>query len=105
LVTPHDQRIVAKTVIEDAEVSTVFISQNTNIHGPPMVFETMVFGGGMDGYQTRHPTWEQAEHGHAAVVAMVYAALGRAPEPPAPPTPQPPDPSVKTRLERLGEDD
>lgn len=48
-------------------VSTVFIGLDHSFsrhEGPPIVFETMVFGGKLDGYQDRYCTWEQAERGH-----------------------------------------
>ena len=102
----HEQRIVAKDHIEGVEVSTVFLSQNHNFReGPPLVFETMVFGEGVDDYQRRYSTWEEAEQGHKETVAKVLSTLGLPSKPaPLPPSP-PPDASLKTRLERIDEDD
>jgi len=51
----------------DITVSTVFIGldHSSGFHeGPPIVFETMVFGGKLDGEMDRYCTWEQAERGH-----------------------------------------
>jgi len=58
-------------------VSTVFIVYDHQFgDGPPLLFETMVFNGDHDGWQDRYPTWEEAEAGHAAVVAALKAGLG-----------------------------
>jgi hypothetical protein len=55
-------------------VSTVFLSLDHAFHvgtekGPPLLFETMVFGlpDGAE-YQDRYSTWEEAEAGHREVV-------------------------------------
>lgn len=65
-------RRVAETEIGQARVSTVFLGINHAWDGgPPMLFETMVFGGELDGEQERCSTWEQAEAQHAAMVARV----------------------------------
>lgn len=37
---------------------------------PPILFETMIFGGAHDGYQERYATWAAAEEGHRRAVAM-----------------------------------
>jgi hypothetical protein len=43
-------RHVALTEIGDAKVSTVFLSLNHAFHdGPPLLYETLVFGGELDG--------------------------------------------------------
>ena len=69
-------RIVARTQVGAvSEVSTVFLGMDHNFGGgPPVLFETMVFGGPMEGEQERYHTWEQAEEGHAWMVARVTAA-------------------------------
>lgn len=66
-------RIVAKTALEESHVSTVFlgIDHGDGAGGPPLLFETMVFGGTLDGEQERHATWDEAERGHAAMVERV----------------------------------
>jgi hypothetical protein len=52
--------------------STVFIGLDHNWgEGPPLVFETMIFGGEFDQYQYRYSTWAEAEAGHAVAVGMV----------------------------------
>lgn len=53
---------------DDIFVSTVFLG--IELH-PGQVFETMVFGGPMDGHQERTSTWLEAERTHERVCAMV----------------------------------
>ena len=66
-----EDRVVAKTSIGKAEVSTVFLGMDHNwANGPPLLFETMVFGL-EDDYQERYSTWDEAEVGHAKTVAWV----------------------------------
>ena len=53
-------------------ISTVFLGVNHSFDdGPPMLFETMVFGGKFDGKQTRCATWKQAEKMHDDMVNKV----------------------------------
>lgn len=66
------KRHVGRDKIGDVEVSTVFLSINHNWgDGPPLLYETMIFGGELDGEQWRYATKEEAEKGHAAAVALV----------------------------------
>ena len=59
-------------------VSTVFLGLDHGYcGGPPILFETMIFGGPKDGYQVRYSTWDEAERGHA--VACVLAKVKRKP--------------------------
>lgn len=68
-------RRVADETIGDVRVSTVFLSINHSFgEGPPMLFETMVFGGPMDQEQDRCTTWNEAEAMHAAMVERVKGA-------------------------------
>jgi hypothetical protein len=63
-------RVVHKTQIGEVEVSTVFLGIDHAFVGeyPPVLFETMIFGGENDGYQERYTTWEEAEQGHSKIV-------------------------------------
>jgi hypothetical protein len=66
------ERKVAKTAIGDSSVSTVFLGLNHQWgDGPPLLFETLVFGGPLDGDMERYSTYEQAEAGHAAMCERV----------------------------------
>ena len=66
-------RKVAKTENEGVQVSTVFLGSNHNWgDGPPLLFETMIFGGKHDGDQERYSTREEAEAGHALMCARAF---------------------------------
>ena len=66
-------RHVAKTEVGDASVSTVFLVIDHQFgDGPPILFETMVFGGDRaDENQWRYLTWDEAAAGHDAVVSAL----------------------------------
>ena len=68
-----DLRRVASDYVGDVHVSTVFLALDHSFSGgPPLVFETMVFGLSDDtDYQWRYETWDQAVAGHARVLAAV----------------------------------
>ncbi len=69
-------RHVAQDVIGDIRISTVFLGLDHNhFDGPPILFETMIFGGQHDEYQARCSTWEQAVEQHAGAVALVRVTL------------------------------
>ena len=67
------ERIVARDEVGEVTVSSVFLGLDYNFSSisPPLLFETMVFGGSLDGEQERYPTWEEAEAGHARWVEKV----------------------------------
>jgi hypothetical protein len=58
-------------------VSTVFLGLDHSwlSDGPPLIFETMIFGGPHSDHQTRASTWDEAERQHAEAVAMVRSGL------------------------------
>jgi hypothetical protein len=68
---------VRATVVGEAEISTVWmgIDHNFSGEGPPIIFETMVFDGEMDGYQWRYATEAEAIAGHDEVVERVRAKV------------------------------
>lgn len=66
-------RLVAKADLPgDVSVSTVFLGLNHNFSpsGPPLIFETMIFGGEHDQYHERYATWDDAVAGHERAVAL-----------------------------------
>ena len=69
-------RHVAKTQItDDISVSTVFLGLDHQFgEGPPLLFETMIFGGEFDEDMDRYETWEQAEEGHKRMVEKAKAS-------------------------------
>ena len=69
-------RTVADTTVWGERVSTVFLGIDYSFDdGPPLWFETMVFGvSPLGGVQVRYTTWDEAEAGHTAIVERVKAA-------------------------------
>ena len=68
-------RRVASTHVGDVLVSTVFLAINHNYGaGPPLLFETMVFGGPLDEHCERYASRAEAVAGHERVVALVTEA-------------------------------
>lgn len=69
-------RHVAQDQIGDVRISTVFLGLDHQFDdGPPLIFETMIFGGEHDQYQTRASTWDEAEAQHAEAVAKVRSGM------------------------------
>lgn len=63
---------VAQTSVGDATVSTVWLGLNHQWgDGPPLIFETMVFGGPHDENQWRWSTDAAALAGHERIVAAL----------------------------------
>ncbi len=77
-------RRVASDQIGGVIVSTVFLGlDHSFVGGAPVLFETMVFSGPLDGETNRYCTWEEAEIGHAAMVRRVDSSIGADSEPPS----------------------
>jgi hypothetical protein len=68
-----DECSVAFDTIDDVGVSTVFLGGDRRLSGdgPPLLYETTVFGGPLDSYTARYSTWEEAETGHKQIVEHV----------------------------------
>jgi hypothetical protein len=73
-----DKRRVAWTDFgENNYVSTVFLGLDHSFgEGPPLIFETMVFGGELDQEQDRYSTWDEAVEGHNRMVERVKKLEG-----------------------------
>ena len=69
----NEDRNVRKDTFDDVLVSTVFlgIDHNFENEGPPLLFETMIFGGEHDQYQTRCSTWDEAVIQHEEACKIV----------------------------------
>jgi hypothetical protein len=70
-----DERRVARTERGKIVVSTVFLGLDHNwvSEGPPVLFETMIFGSQrLSEYQRRYCTWDEANTGHERAVKMVH---------------------------------
>lgn len=70
-------RIVDYTQItSEVTVSTVFLGLDHRFPpdtGPPLLFETLIFGGELDGDGNRYSSWDDAETGHKAFVRIARA--------------------------------
>ena len=66
-------RRVAQETYNGVRISTVFLGIDHDFRGgPPLLFETMIFGGKHDQYQERYSTWEDAEDGHRVARAIAF---------------------------------
>lgn len=67
-----ERTVAMDDVDEDLRVSTVFLGINHGMIGEePILFETMVFGGPLDGECRRYTTRDKALAGHARLLARV----------------------------------
>jgi len=71
-------RQVALARVGDIKVSTVFLGLDHNFDddGPPVLWETMIFGGPHDGYQDRYSSRQDALDGHKKALALVGVPPG-----------------------------
>ena len=68
-------RRVARDIVGESTVSTVFLGlDHAWGGGPPLLFETVVFQGPLDGECDRYETWDAAVAGHRALVARLQEA-------------------------------
>lgn len=69
----NNNRIVKQTHLGKVLISTVFLGLDHRFtgEGPPILFETMIFGGTHNDYQVRYTTWKAAEAGHKRAVDLV----------------------------------
>lgn len=74
---PAEYYRVSKDTIGGVEISTVFLHGVSHTHfaetndDKPVLWETMIFGGALDGYQARYSSYEDAVAGHARAVKLV----------------------------------
>lgn len=75
----ESRKIVEKTNIGTIQVSTVFLGLDHSMSfqnpGPPVLFETMIFGGKEDSFQNKYCTWDEAVKGHKEACDIVLASL------------------------------
>lgn len=70
-------RIVQQDTIKGVRVSTVFLGLDHSFAGgPPLLFETMIFGGELDGSQERCSSWDEALEMHGRAMVAVKTSLG-----------------------------
>ncbi len=74
-----DARVVRQELIGDVRISTVFLGIDSQLgNGPPVLFETMVFGGKNDMHFDRCSTWDHAVAMHEKICALVRSTDGHA---------------------------
>ena len=61
----------------DSIISTRFVGidlnpGSSNSNSQPMVFETLVMGGALDGKKNLYPTWDEAIKGHLKICTQVF---------------------------------
>lgn len=67
------RRAVKQTMVAGSEVSTVFLGLDHNYsgHGPPILFETQIFGDVWGGEMWRYATYVDALRHHEEIVAQL----------------------------------
>jgi hypothetical protein len=66
------ERHVADDKVGDVRISTVFLGLDHSFGGGrPLIFETLVFGGPLDGEMERYSTWDEAEAGHKQMAKRI----------------------------------
>ena len=69
--TAGESRQIGGDRVNGVLVSTVFLGLDHAFgEGPPILFETMIFGGEHDQYQERYSTREEAIAGHKKAVEL-----------------------------------
>ena len=73
--TNPETRVASTALTEEIWISTVFLGMDHSFSGsgPPLLFETRIFGGPSDKFQKRCSTWEEAEALHAEAVELSCA--------------------------------
>jgi hypothetical protein len=74
-----DDRRVGDDCIGKVHISTVFLGLDHNWRGvgDPVLFETMIFGGGLDQEMWRYCTYAEAERGHQAALTQARIAAAK----------------------------
>jgi len=68
----HDPRIMVSGLLDEGcEVSTVFLGRADVPSDPPLVYETMVFGGILDGLTVQYASHAEAIDGHLKAIEAV----------------------------------
>lgn len=67
-----DERLLFADEIHGVRISTVFLGLDHAFGGrPPVLFETMIFGGEHAEEMWRYHTWDEAARGHKKAVKLV----------------------------------
>lgn len=66
----NDNSLLHDQINDDVRVSTIYLGLDHSFgEGPPLIYETMIFGGEFDSDCERYTTEAQAREGHAAMLA------------------------------------
>jgi len=69
-------RKVKREIVGKSDISTVFLGLDHSFKdGSPLLFETLVFGGPIDGEMNRYETWDEAVKGHNEMVRKIETLL------------------------------
>ena len=76
---PHARIVGLTQITSKITVSTVFLGLDHRWFddGPPILFETMIFGGPLDDEMWRYSSYDDAEVGHVMAVKKARAAIGQ----------------------------
>jgi len=68
----EDRKTIDRYESKEFTVSTVFLGLDHSFeeNEPPILFETLVFNGNLDGEMRRYHTWEEAVKGHNNMVKL-----------------------------------
>ena len=74
------QTTVMINELKNSIISTRFVGidlnpGSCNSNSQPMVFETLVIGGALDGKKNIYPTWDEAIQGHLKIASQVFKLL------------------------------
>lgn len=66
-------RAVEETTVGGVVISTAFLAFDYyySLDDPPLLFQTMVYGGRLHEVEAKYATWNEAVAGHAQMVALV----------------------------------
>lgn len=71
-------RVLEQTEVDaHTTVSTVFLGTNAGLGVTPLLWETLVMGGPLDGEMYRYETRVQAKRGHDEMVAKAKAVVAK----------------------------
>lgn len=74
--TAETRRVNLTKLDDEVTISTVFLGLDHSWGGgPPLLFETMIFGGPHSDYQERYSTWDEAEEGHMKAVKIAKSDM------------------------------
>jgi len=63
---------ISRETVGESEISTIFLGLDHSFNGKiPILFETMVFDGPLDGEMIRYATWDEAMIGHKVMIKKV----------------------------------